>query len=526
MRTDTHAAPPLAKRRMQTALAALAIGLLLSLLAASPAPAQEEPVREEPPVPLNEEIMNILGDGARPVTLQVTLYLPPGQGPFSLAIVNHGASGRPSEAERYRGNFAAWYFVSRGYAVVMPMMRGFAGSGGVAEIDGCDLGRMGTHNARDLQAVIDYFSHRREIDASRIIMSGQSFGGFNTLAYGAVADPRVKGLISFAGGVDTSACADSEAAMRGAMAEFGRRTHIPSIWLHGDNDARFPPEVWRANYARYTAAGGQAELVAYGVFGKDSHNFLGSGAALPIWIPRVDAFLARIGLPNQELYPAYLPLEPAKTNYADVEDVDAVPFLGAKGKDLYRKFLATPLPRAFIISPQFMGVQNAGFDPVARGLRECAKASSNCAVYAFENDVVWTGPPAGATLTHAGMPIQSKTIPAGAASVISNAAFLKPDCSTTTPPEAAIALSPAHGAARIVLREGLAHFAASSPLAACNNVKTQLLMVEYTPEPGFTGVDFVGYRLTRDAETNTIKIAVTVKGSAPALPPSVEGPGH
>ena len=46
-----------------------------------------------PPAPLNEKVLSLPGDPQRPVTLQVTLFTPPGSGPFPLAVVNHGATG-------------------------------------------------------------------------------------------------------------------------------------------------------------------------------------------------------------------------------------------------------------------------------------------------------------------------------------------------------------------------------------------------------------------------------------------------
>ncbi|MEO8926591.1 MAG: CocE/NonD family hydrolase [Caulobacteraceae bacterium] len=457
-------------------------------------------------------MLSLPGDPARPVMLQATLYLPPGPGPFPLAVVNHGSDGKPRDNPRYRGNFQAWYFVSRGYAVVMPMMRGFAGSGGELELDGCDLARMGLADARDLQAVIDDMAQRPEIDASRIVMSGQSFGGWNTLAYGAVADPRVKALVNFAGGVATSVCPDTDRPMARGTERFGKTTRIPSLWFYGDNDHLFAPKVWRAGFTKYAAAGGPAELVAYGVFGEDSHNFLGSGAALPIWTPKVDALLGRVGLPSRVLYPEYLPLAPAPTNYAAIDDVAAVPFLNDAGRALYAAFLKKPLPRAFIISPREVDSEREGFDPVARGLAVCGKVSPLCEVYAFDDSVVWAGPPEGKTLVHDRVPIVSKSARAGAAIVILTVTGLKADCTPDVPPVVRIAQPPAHGALEIVQRQVFPAFAAPSPLAACNRAKTAALVSRYTPATGFAGVDFMTLGITAGAQPEKLfKAAVTVR---------------
>ena len=49
---------------------------------------------------------------------------------------------------------------------------------------------------------------------------------------------------------------------------------------------------------------------------------------MAIWVPKVDSFLARVGLPNHPVNPEYLPSPvPPPTHYAAVDDVDAVPYL-------------------------------------------------------------------------------------------------------------------------------------------------------------------------------------------------------
>src|SRR5437764_890399 len=52
---------------------------------------------------LHERVLGLPGDPAYPVTLQVTLMLPDGAGPFPLAVLNHGKElGDPRLAPRYR----------------------------------------------------------------------------------------------------------------------------------------------------------------------------------------------------------------------------------------------------------------------------------------------------------------------------------------------------------------------------------------------------------------------------------------
>jgi len=117
---------------------------------------------DEPQPPLhaslNEQVMRIPVEAQPGVTLETTLMHPDGAGPFPLAIINHGASGASfgNRGKRYHLTNAAFYFLSRGYAVAMPMMRGFSTSSGELYQFGCDFAATGIAYARDIRAVIEY----------------------------------------------------------------------------------------------------------------------------------------------------------------------------------------------------------------------------------------------------------------------------------------------------------------------------------------------------------------------------------
>ena len=85
--------------------------------------------------------------GTKQVMLEGTTYRPNGKGPFPLAVLNHGgprsAGDRRNARERYAQQ-SAW-FLARGFAVVIPMRRGYAGSeGDWAEGGGRAPGRTGS----------------------------------------------------------------------------------------------------------------------------------------------------------------------------------------------------------------------------------------------------------------------------------------------------------------------------------------------------------------------------------------------
>ncbi len=355
---------------------------------------------------LHERILHVTGDPDDPVTLVMTVYTPDGPGPFPLAVMNHGSTSAlpPAQQPRYHLTFSAYYFLSRGYAVALPMMRGYAGSEGHLRAHGCDDVATGLEAANDIRAVIDYLKQQPYIDGSQIVVAGQSFGGWNTLSVGALDVPGVKGLVSFAGGMKASDCPDPDGALIKAAGKLGTRVSIPSIWFFGDNDAIFATPVWHAMFEHYKAEGAPAELVAYGTFGTNSHNLLGSGEGLSLWVSKLDAFLARVNLPSTLVHPEYLPMPaPSPSHYAALDDVQAVPYLGVmgdKGAAYYQRFLEKPLPRALAIGLRGAGVATGGFDPIAQAMRLCEKSTLGCRLYAVDSDVVWVRPTPTPPATH------------------------------------------------------------------------------------------------------------------------------
>ena len=100
--------------------------------------------------------------------------------------------------------------------------------------------------------MISAMRSRPEIDGSRVLIVGQSFGGWNALALATMAPPEVKGVINFVGGVRSSDCNNQDAALFDGMAQFGRQARLPSLWFYGEGDTYFPKPIWRKDYERFT----------------------------------------------------------------------------------------------------------------------------------------------------------------------------------------------------------------------------------------------------------------------------------
>ncbi|WP_321931026.1 alpha/beta hydrolase family protein [Paraburkholderia guartelaensis] len=348
----------------------------------------------EPEAPLNEKVVRVPVQTSPLVTLEVTVYMPAhsaGGGPFPLALINHGASHDPMNAPRVGDEFIVWYFLSRGYAVAMPMMRGYAHSWGHLTPHGCDVLAIGNDAAKDIRKVLDYAKEMPGIDATRIVVAGKSMGGWNTLVFGAQNPADVKGLLNFAGGVKEGDCSKPDESLITAAGELGAHTRVPSIWFYGDNDQIFSSATWKGMYAHYTGAGGHAQLVDYGSFQQDAHAMTASGAGLPLWVAKADAFLASIGMPASEVNREYLPHPELKASgYARIKDLNAVPYLSALQKaKLYASYLVAPLPKALAIGSTNGTWASGGFDAARSAMQQCWKISQYCQLYAVDNTVVW-----------------------------------------------------------------------------------------------------------------------------------------
>ena len=348
---------------------------------------------------LNESVLMVPKPGLFKLELETTLYKPDGPGPFPVVILNHGKeAGDTRFQKRYRPAGPARYFLERGYAVVVPMRQGFAHSGGIYVGGGCNVESNGRAQAEDVRAVLDYTVAQPWADRERMLVVGQSHGGWTTLAFGTAGYPGVKGLVNFAGGLRQESCTGWELALARAAASYGRETRLPSLWFYGDNDSYFNPPTFRAMFEQYSAGGAPARLVAFGVFGSDAHALFGARAGAAIWQPEMTQFLASIGLPSQPraeyarfAAPARMAVPPP-SNFAPLTDVAGVPHLRDAGREGYRVFLTKPQPRAFALAANnAWGWAEGGADPLRRALDNCnRRGEGRCRLYAVDDTVVWT----------------------------------------------------------------------------------------------------------------------------------------
>jgi dienelactone hydrolase len=293
-------------KRLLRVLILYAVVVLVLVVAAF---ADDQPAKRA----IQEEIWAI------PVTLPTIAYVvrPVGEGPFPLLIMNHGVSLNPRERSFFplvEFKYAAMWFARRGYMVVAPSGSGYGASAldeperGIYSLFYSKIGSCDNPNFHDAglavakldQWIIEYMTDQKLIVPDRVIVVGQSAGGWAAIALSSRNVPAVRAIITFAadrggrvGGKPNNNCAPEK--LVAATGDFGHTARVPMLWIYIENDTFFGPALSKSMHQAYTEAGGSAEYHLLAPFGSDGHFLINSPDAIPLWAPLVGPFLEKHG---------------------------------------------------------------------------------------------------------------------------------------------------------------------------------------------------------------------------------------
>jgi len=245
----------------------------------------------------------------RGYSLAVTVVRPRGNGPYGVVVLNHGVG--PTLESRRRESSAVFMptaaaLAQRGYAVVMPLRRGFGETGGeFAENPGAcshpDFQRGETAAAADVLAAYAFAQKLPYADASRMILAGQSAGGVVSLYAASQSPPGLRAVLAFAAGRGADPYHPGEpcaaAGVAAVFEQMGRSVKVPVLLYYAQNDLFFGPATSRAWYARFEAGGGAAEFVLQPAFQANGHFVFSDPAGVGQWLPQVENFLRRHHVP-------------------------------------------------------------------------------------------------------------------------------------------------------------------------------------------------------------------------------------
>ncbi len=248
-------------------------------------------------------------------TVAATILRPEGLGPFGAVILNHGVP--VSDKERAGASSSdllasAAVFAQRGYVVVLPLRRGFGATGGeFAEYTGScshpDYLGGEQAAAEDVMAAYEYARALPYVDPHRMILAGHSAGGMVALFTAGVRQPEgLVAVLAFAAGRGGNPalhpgvpCAAEPLAR--VLDMVGRSIRAPVMFHYAENDQYFNPDTTRFWFERFSAGGARAEYVLQPPFGDDGHYVFGDRAGIRYWVPAVESFLARYGVPFKRL---------------------------------------------------------------------------------------------------------------------------------------------------------------------------------------------------------------------------------
>lgn len=294
---------------MPRGVAAFLLLALLSACAEPPSPPVPRAGAADAPVGSYAEQTHWLpvverGGAQRLITAR--LCRPPGTAPARLAVINHGKAPSRAQIVAYRAPSceaeAVRWFLARGFAVLLPVRRGFGLSGGVmAEAYAVcspvrDYAHGSLETARDIAAAIAYGTALPGIRPDGVVVVGQSAGGLGTVALSSLNPPQVTAMVNMAGGdgghlnqVRHEVC-EPRALVR-AAGQFGATARLPMLWIYTANDSFFGTDLAAAMHRAYVDAGGRAQLVQLPAWGTDGHAlFFGRGGSA-VWGPLVESYL-------------------------------------------------------------------------------------------------------------------------------------------------------------------------------------------------------------------------------------------
>lgn len=244
--------------------------LTILLVAVSNVCAEETP-------PANARLVSFPSSGA---TLYGFLYVPEGKGPFPAVLWNHGSEKRPG----WQPELASFYN-SHGFVFFLPHRRGQGRSPGAYIMDEIHDGESPTavvqaHQVanEDVVAAVKWLVAQPEVDASRVVVSGCSFGGIQTLLT-AEKGLGARAFIAFA----PAAQSWGNGALDQRLEDAVKHAKAPVFILQAKNDYSVRPAELLGKIAK--ASGGQAKIYPrFGDTPQEGHwAFATTGAGIAVW---------------------------------------------------------------------------------------------------------------------------------------------------------------------------------------------------------------------------------------------------
>lgn len=257
---------------------------------------------------VTERIPTRLVENGKPVSLEMVIFKPQGNGPFPALMFNHGSTGTGENPALFTSTYSsaslARFFTDKGWLVAFPQRRGRGKSDGLYD-EGFEENRSrysctpalslpGLDRAlTDIDAAADYLASRPDVDSKRMLIGGQSRGGIASVAYVGSKPARFVGVINFVGGWVGDRCVNAESINTNGF-QRGASFAPPTLWLYAENDPFYRVSHSKNNFDAFVKAGGKGAFrVHEAARGISGHSLI----SLPdLWQSDVAAYLDQLGL--------------------------------------------------------------------------------------------------------------------------------------------------------------------------------------------------------------------------------------
>jgi dienelactone hydrolase len=232
--------------------------------------------------------------------LTLTVFRPPGGGPFPAVVLNHGRPGPTARQAmgRVKLSSVTTAFLGQGFVVVVPTRIGYGVAQGpdVEFSLSCDRPAYAASFAAaadQVQAAVTFARALPYVDPERLLLVGHSMGGAATITAAARNLPGVRAAVSFSGGQGARATTPGEPCgadvLKETFAGYGAmKSPIPQLWIHTENDRQFSLARASEWFSAYQHAGGQGQLQVFPAFRDDGHWWFASEPHA--WMPAVKRF--------------------------------------------------------------------------------------------------------------------------------------------------------------------------------------------------------------------------------------------
>jgi dienelactone hydrolase len=213
-------------------------------------------------------------------------YRPVGAGPFPVVVWNHGSEPRPG----WQPDLAHFY-TAHGWAFLIPHRRGHGQSLGKYigdETNSAKLVALNDEHNADVLAAIAWVKKQPVIDPTRVVVSGCSFGGIQTMIT-AAKNAGILAAVPFAPG---AIMWGRSAEVRERLTRAAREAKVPEFLVQAENDYDVSPSKVAGAELEKTGHGRNRVRVypPYGSTAQDGHGgFCTHG--FDIWGPDVLEFL-------------------------------------------------------------------------------------------------------------------------------------------------------------------------------------------------------------------------------------------